>query len=191
MEALGVIIYTLQPGSIRARSHRRPMAHSHTLTLSYCLHQTTAPWPGRSPGAPHTALPTVQHVSPSQVGQFRARDDHDSHGLRNSTGRLPYSRLRRCAGGLRRPSPGGLRRRGEQGGTSRLVDLSGYPDSEPSSMGLVFPDDSNGILGAWLVLGELGSRRRAGRGQYLDLSRRVRGAPLLPMPEARHGVASS
>jgi benzylsuccinate CoA-transferase BbsF subunit len=51
-----------------------------------------------------------------------------------------------------------------------LVDLSGYPDAEPSSMGLVFPDYSNGILGAWLLLGALDYRRRTGQGQYLDMS---------------------
>lgn len=51
-----------------------------------------------------------------------------------------------------------------------FVDLSGYPDTEPSSMGLVFPDYSNGVLGAFLIMGALDYRRRTGQGQYFDMS---------------------
>lgn len=51
-----------------------------------------------------------------------------------------------------------------------FVDLSGYPTAEPGGMGLVFPDYSNGILGALLVMGALDYRRRTGLGQYLDMS---------------------
>ena len=46
-----------------------------------------------------------------------------------------------------------------------FVDLCGYPDAEPSGMGLVLPDYSNGILGAFLLLAALDYRRRTGQGQ--------------------------
>ncbi len=51
-----------------------------------------------------------------------------------------------------------------------FVELCGTPDREPSGMGLVLPDYSNGILGAFLVLAALDYRRRTGLGQYLDMS---------------------
>ena len=51
-----------------------------------------------------------------------------------------------------------------------FVELCGYPDAEPGGMGLVFPDYSNGVLGALLVLAALDNRRRTGQGQYLDMS---------------------
>ncbi len=51
-----------------------------------------------------------------------------------------------------------------------FVELCGEPDREPSGMGLVLPDYSNGILGAFLILAALDYRRRTGVGQYLDMS---------------------
>lgn len=51
-----------------------------------------------------------------------------------------------------------------------FVELCGEPDREPSGMGLVLPDYSNGILGAFLILAALDYRHRTGVGQYLDMS---------------------
>jgi benzylsuccinate CoA-transferase BbsF subunit len=51
-----------------------------------------------------------------------------------------------------------------------FVDLCGEPDTAPSGMGLVLPDYSNGILGAFLILSALDYRRRTGQGPYLNMS---------------------
>jgi crotonobetainyl-CoA:carnitine CoA-transferase CaiB-like acyl-CoA transferase len=75
---------------------------------------------------------------------------------------------------------------------SGISSLTGYEGGDPLRTGISFTDPYSGIVGAGAVLSALVYRRRAGKGQYIDLSEQEAAIPVVGyalMAQAMNGQA--
>jgi len=59
-----------------------------------------------------------------------------------------------------------------------IVNLTGWPDGQPSRVGTSYPDAAAGVSAAFMIAGALRHARRTGQGQWIDLGQTLTSAAL-------------
>ena len=59
-----------------------------------------------------------------------------------------------------------------------IVNLTGWPDDQPSRVGTSYPDAAGGVSAAFMIAGALRHARRTGQGQWIDLGQTLTSAAL-------------
>jgi benzylsuccinate CoA-transferase BbsF subunit len=59
-----------------------------------------------------------------------------------------------------------------------IVNLTGWPDGQPSRVGTSYPDAAAGVSAAFMIVAALRHARRAGQGQWIDLGQTLTAAAL-------------
>jgi benzylsuccinate CoA-transferase BbsF subunit len=59
-----------------------------------------------------------------------------------------------------------------------IVNLTGWPDGQPSRVGTSYPDAAGGVSAAFMIVAALRRARRTGQGQWIDLGQTLTAAAL-------------